>query len=112
MPRVNQKTAKAVFWFVLGVGLGPTWPCGHNILSVACIPFHHPSVLFSRQSLNQKTVSGVGRGNFLLPVKSCTLSLFTHPSIPNFRLFLRIFPVLVLLHSPQGCPSERIKHTG
>ena len=29
---------------VLGVGVEPTRPNGHQLLKLACLPFHHPSV--------------------------------------------------------------------
>ena len=29
---------------VLGVGVEPTRPCGHQPLKLACLPFHHPSM--------------------------------------------------------------------
>ncbi len=31
--------------YVLGAGLEPAQPNGHKILSLACLPFHHPSIL-------------------------------------------------------------------
>ena len=39
---INQRLA---FLKVLGAGLEPAQPNGHKILSLACLPFHHPSSL-------------------------------------------------------------------
>ena len=29
---------------VLGAGVEPAQPCGHQALNLACLPFHHPSI--------------------------------------------------------------------
>ena len=39
---------------VLGVGLEPTQPNGHKILSLACLPFHHPSRPSERRDSNPR----------------------------------------------------------
>lgn len=48
-PRLQSTTAAKLtlcgWYFVPGMGLEPIRDCSHDILSVACLPFHHPGLL-------------------------------------------------------------------
>ncbi|SBV94024.1 hypothetical protein KL86DYS1_11023 [uncultured Dysgonomonas sp.] len=48
---INQRLA---FYSVLGAGLEPAQPNGHKILSLACLPFHHPSSLRAKDGIRTR----------------------------------------------------------